>query len=176
LEQYREYLQLLARLQIDPRLRRKLDSSDLVQEVLIKAYQNLHQYRGQSSKEMQAWLRSILAQVLAEALRYYSRQKRDMDLEQSLEAGLHKSSAKLEILLTGTGTSPSEQAMLNEELPRLAGALGQLPEDQRLALELRYLQEFPVAVIAQEMGRSEASVAGLLRRGLQRLRSLLADG
>jgi RNA polymerase sigma-70 factor (ECF subfamily) len=50
-----------------------------------------------------------------------------------------------------------------------------LPDDQRLVLEMRYLQDCPVAAIAEHMGRTERSVAGLVRRGLQALRIMLAD-
>jgi RNA polymerase sigma-70 factor (ECF subfamily) len=49
LERYREYLQLLARLQLEPRFRRKLGASDIVQETLLKATRNLSQFRGASS-------------------------------------------------------------------------------------------------------------------------------
>jgi RNA polymerase sigma-70 factor (ECF subfamily) len=48
-----------------------------------------------------------------------------------------------------------------------------LPDDQRLAVELHHLRDTPVAEIAAHLGRTEASVAGLLRRGLQKLRELL---
>jgi RNA polymerase sigma-70 factor (ECF subfamily) len=50
-----------------------------------------------------------------------------------------------------------------------------LPEEQRQALEMRYLEGWPVAKIGKQMERSEASVTGLLRRGLKKLRELLAE-
>src|SRR3954451_5133519 len=59
LEHYRSYLDLLARLQLDARLRSKLSASDLVQQTLLKAHQSLDQFRGQSEEELAGWLRTI---------------------------------------------------------------------------------------------------------------------
>jgi hypothetical protein len=67
LEQYVDYLRLLARLQIDPRLHSRLDPSDIVQQTLLIAHEKLARFRGRSHGEMAAWLRAILATTLAEA-------------------------------------------------------------------------------------------------------------
>jgi RNA polymerase sigma-70 factor (ECF subfamily) len=175
LEHFREYLRLLARLQIDPRLRSKLDPSDVVQETLLIAYTKRDQFRGQTDAEMAAWLRQILANNLAQALRRFGRQQRDVALERSLEQAVEQSSAHLESWLADQHAAPAEQALRNEQLVHLAEALAQLPEDQRTALEMRHLQRYPVAKIGEEMGRSEAAVTGLLRRGLKRLKEILTE-
>ena len=49
----------------------------------------------------------------------------------------------------------------------------QLPDDQRRAVELHHLQGLPSAEIAVRLGRTEIAVAGLLRRGLKKLRQMI---
>lgn len=170
LEQYRDYLRLLARLQLDPRLQGKLDPSDVVQETLAKAQQHLAQFRGQSDAELAAWLRRILANTLIDVLRKFQRELR---LERSLLDALDESSAKLEGWLADPSLSPGDRALRSEQMLRLAQALARLPDDQREAIELRYLKEYTPAEVAGLLGRTDAAVAGLLRRGLQKLRELL---
>jgi RNA polymerase sigma-70 factor (ECF subfamily) len=173
LEDYREYLRLLARLQLGPRLRTQLDSSDLVQETLLKAHARRDQFRGTGEAERAAWLRAILAHTLTDAVRKLGREVGTGP--QSLEALVEESSARLEKLLVSDEPSPGSQLLRQEQLLRLADALAQLPEEQRTAVELRHLQGYSVPAISELTGRSTASVAGLLRRGLKRLRRVLEE-
>jgi RNA polymerase sigma-70 factor (ECF subfamily) len=177
LEPYREYLHLLARLRLAPWLQGKLDASDVVQETLLKAQQGQAQFRGQTQAEWTAFLRSVLANTLADAVRRFARDKRDAGLERSLEATFEDSSARWEAWLAADQTSPSGHAEREEILLRLAAAVAGLPEGQRVAVELRYLQDPPSSLgeIARHLGRSEKAIAGLLCRGLEHLRTLLRN-
>jgi RNA polymerase sigma-70 factor (ECF subfamily) len=175
LEQYRAYLRLLARLQLDPRLRRQLDPSDLVQQTLLEAYRSLAQFRGHGEAQIAAWLRQILAHQMAHALRDLTRARRDVNRERSLEDALADSSARLEAWLAAEQATPGEQAQQKEQVVRLAAALEQLVEAQQEAVVLHYWEGWTVAQIATHMGRSAPAVAGLLQRGLQALRHQLAE-
>ncbi len=170
LESFRNFLGLLARSRLDPRLRGKLDPNDLVQETLMKAVSARDRFRG-DDVQLAAWLRTILAHVLVDAARKYGGDRR----ERSLQAALEESSARLEAFLVADQTSPSERAERNERLLRLADAMARLPDDQRLAVELRHLRGLALAEIAAEMGRSVDSVVGLIHRGLRGLRGELAE-
>jgi RNA polymerase sigma-70 factor (ECF subfamily) len=175
LEQFRHYLTLLARMQIGARHRRRLSPSDVVNATLFAAYQKRDQFRGGSAVELAAWLRRILANNLADAFRGLHRDRRDIDREHSFEADLDQSCTRLEDWLIAMQTSPSAKLARSEQLLRLAWALGELPEDQREAVELHHLHGCSISEMAEQMGRTSPSIAGLLRRGLKRLRELLDE-
>jgi RNA polymerase sigma-70 factor (ECF subfamily) len=175
LERYREYLCLLARLHLDARLRPKLDPSDVVQQTLLEAHQKQQQFRGTTEAEQAAWLRRMLAHNLADAVRALGQAKRDVARERPLDAAVQRSSAQIQAWLLAEQSSPSEQAIKNEQLLRLAEALPQLPEGQREAVVLHHLQGQSLASIAAHLGRSESATAGLLHRGLKKLRELLHE-
>jgi RNA polymerase sigma-70 factor (ECF subfamily) len=175
-EPFRDYLRLLARAQLDARLAAKLDPSDIVQQTLLCACASRDRFERRSDAETAAWLRRILAHQLANAVRDLGRGRRDARREQSLEAALGASSARLAGILVGQISSPSQRADRNEQLLRLARALARLPPAQREAITLHYLQGGNLAEIAVRLDRTPAAVMGLLHRGLKGLRNILHDG
>jgi len=175
LESFRSYLLLLAAMQLEARPRSKIDPSDIVQQTLLEAHAKLDQFQGDDSA-LAAWLRQGLVNNLRDAWRALRREKRDIRREQSLEDQVAQSSARLEGMLVDAQSSPSQQAVRNEDLLRLANALQQLPEPQRQAIVLHHLQGFTLADTAQQMNRTDAAVAGLLHRGLKALRRLMNPG
>jgi RNA polymerase sigma-70 factor (ECF subfamily) len=175
LERFRPYLRVLARLHLEQRWARRLDPSDLVQQTLVRAVQAAEQFRGTSDAELAGWLRRILANTLENSLRDLHRDCRDVRRERSLEADLAASSVRLAGLVADPAAGPVEQLAHNERLLRLAAAVEELPADQREAIERHYLHGERLDAVAAALERSTAAAAGLIKRGMKRLRERLEE-
>lgn len=175
LEEYRHYLVLLARARLGPILRGRADPSDLVQQTLLVAHREAGQFRGSTAGELAGWLTRILDRQLNNQLRDHQRACRDVNREVSLEKAVAEGDARLAACLAGVQSSPSHQAMRNEQLLLLSRALTHLPEAQRQAIELRYLGDCSVNEIGEQMQRTPAAVASLLHRGLENLQRLMQE-
>jgi len=169
-EHQRAYLHLLARSQMRIGANQAVDASDIVQQTLLQAHQKRKQFRGQTEDEFRGWLRQILANVIADAFR-----KR---VPKAILDDLNKSAAQLNHFLQSQPTSPSQKVERGELLDQLVKALEDMPDDERTALELRHFEQPPWSLekIAKHLGRpTPKAVAGLLHRGLERLRAVLCD-
>ena len=175
LERFREFLTLLARMQLDPRLQAKVDLSGVVQQTLLEAYQAFDRFQAWDEVQKAAWLRKAMAHNLSDEVRKLRTAARDVARELPLEADLERSSGRLEAWLAANQTSPSMCAVRHEQLLQLAEALARLPQDQRTAVELHHLRGYAVTEVAGQMGRGEGAVGALLVRGLKRLRVLLHE-
>jgi RNA polymerase sigma-70 factor (ECF subfamily) len=176
LERYNGYLTLLARLQIDRRLRGKVDASDLVQETFLEAHRDFSQFRGTTPEEWAGWLRQILATNVANQVRrYLGTRARDVRLERRLAVELEASSQALDRGLAASQSTPSQQAARREQALLLAEALQQLPEGYREVIILRQLQGLSFPEVSRRMGRTLDSVKNLWARALARLSQLLGD-
>jgi RNA polymerase sigma-70 factor (ECF subfamily) len=176
LERYGSYLTLLARLQIDRRLRGKVDSSDLVQETFLEAHRDFAQFRGTTPEEWAAWLRQILATNVANQVRrYLGTRARDVRLERRLAVEMEVSSQALDRGLAASESTPSQQAARREQALLLAEALQQMPEAYREVIILRQLQGLSFPEVSRRMGRTLDSVKNLWARALARLSQLLGE-
>jgi RNA polymerase sigma-70 factor, ECF subfamily len=174
LERFRDFLALFARMQTDRRLQARIDLSGVVQQTLLEAFQAGAQLEGCTDAQKAAWLREALTHNLHDEVRKLHSAKRDVRREQPLEVSMQDSMARLEQLLPATFSTPSRQFAREEGLLRVAQALAQLPENQRQVIEEHHLRGRTLAEVAELLGTTKPAVAGLLHRGLKRLRELLA--
>jgi RNA polymerase sigma-70 factor (ECF subfamily) len=179
IERYRSYLALLARAHWPAALRARLDPSDLVQQTLLEAHRDRAAFRGESPAEMVGWLRQILGNRMAHALRDLRRQRRNPERERSLDApddGWDEETAvRLASRLAAPDPTPSQLAQDQERLVAVVRRMEKLPAAQQEVLVLRFWGGQTLADIAQHLKRSPPAVAALLYRGLQQLQQSLAE-
>jgi len=175
LEHYRNYLALLARIQIDCQLQGRVSPSDLVQETVIEAERQFDQFRGSGEAELIAWLRRVLATRVAQVYRRHSAQKRDYRIEQQVQTDIEKSNCHLGGAIDVRRASPSQAVARREEEVLLADAMGRLADDHREVILLRSMEDLPFEVVARRMGRSIPSVRSLWARALVKLRDALEN-
>jgi RNA polymerase sigma-70 factor, ECF subfamily len=176
LESYRSYMTVLTQMQISRRLQSKVDAADVVQEAFLSATRYFGQFRGDSEAEFLAWLRQVLASVLANLVRHYQGTKRrDVRLERRLIVELGQSSQALDRGLAASQSSPSHQAARREQSLILADALARLPPEWRDLLILRHLEGLTFPEVALRMGRTVDTVKKQWPKALAQLRILLGE-
>jgi RNA polymerase sigma-70 factor (ECF subfamily) len=175
---YRGFLLMLAHRYLSEQLRRRIDPADIVQVTFLEAKRDLHAFRGTTPAEFAGWLRGMLKNNVASALSHHvMTQKRSTKKEVHAGGDGDTSSRENWIQqLPGGKTSPSGIAVRQEAVIEMMNALHELPEMQAEAIRLRYMEGLALKEIVERMGKSETAVAGLLKRGLQKLRVLLDTG
>ena len=166
---------MLARTQMRQAYQARVGASDMVQQAMLEAVQGLDGFRGQTEAEFRGWLRQILARHLCHLDRDLHRDKRDIRREQSIEQKLAQSSMRLEGLLAGEGPTPSQDVALGENVLKVADAVERLPESQREAVRLHYLEGMKLSEVAQQLDKTTGAIAGLLHRGMKALRQQLEE-
>lgn len=168
LESFRPYIRAIVQPFCDRRLQARVDDSDLIQDALLEAHRCFAGFRGTTVAELAVWLRQIVIRSAGATLReFVATAKRDPTREQPVNdlAGL-----------AGDASTPSAQAIRNEQTARMAEALVRLPPDMQRVVVARHVDGLAHAQIAELLGRSEAAVRVLYVRALARLRELCADG
>jgi RNA polymerase sigma-70 factor (subfamily 1) len=169
-ENYRDYLCLMARIQLRYTPSAKVDASDVVNDALLRAVSKRQQFDGKTEGQWRSWLRQILRHAITDAFR---------DLPPGeIVVRLDNSDSRLQGFVPLVNSTPSGKCRAEELIARLTKALANLPDDERSALEMRYYQQpsLKLEEIAQLLGRpTSKSVSGLLARGLMRLREQLAE-
>lgn len=171
LEHYRPYLVVVARRALPKSLQSRLEPEEIVQEAYIKAQKAIENFKGTVEPEFSTWVTQIVRNAVRDTVRHHTRDKRDLDRERPMNKNGEAESAMLSWIQPAANTpTPSVFAMQGEVALRLAHVMATLPEDQRMAIQLRFLEGRKIADIAVEMDRSPDAIAGLLRRGIKHLR------
>ncbi|MCO6042712.1 RNA polymerase sigma factor [Aeoliella sp. ICT_H6.2] len=171
LNQYRDYLALLGRLQLDPMLQAKVDVSGVVQATMLEACES--DWASLEELDKLPWLRRVFSNNLLDEIRKFRTEARDVRRERRLSHRVDQSASRLQMWLKSENPSPSHRAVQAEDELQLVGALASLPDAQREAIELHHLKGLPLEEVSRIMQRTKGSVAALIFRGTTRLRQIM---
>ncbi len=179
LQWYASYLTILATTQLDRRLRRRVNPSDLVQETMLAAHRDFAAFRGASQPEMLGWLRKILINTMHRTFATHVKAgKRDIRREVSIDrisSQMEESACNLASILPGKAASPSEPMRSRERAVDLANQLNKLPSQYRDVIVFRVLQGLSFDEIAHRMDRSSGAVRMLWLRALDQFKLTYED-
>lgn len=163
-----------AKLADSPRIRSQ--EEDVLQETYIKACKEFCQLRIDNFHGLTAWIKAIALNHIRDIARKANAQKRGGDrkrIELDREAYNSRTIDLIqEISDSGIGT-PSAHMARREAIDAMRIALGQLPDDQRLAMQYHYFQKLTLNETALRMERTSDSVRGLIQRAKKALREAL---
>ncbi len=176
LVRHRKRLVKMVAVRLDRGVAARLDPSDVVQEALVEAAQQLDEFLRSRPLPYYAWLRQFAWERLVKLHRHHIRsKKRSVTREEPWSMPLPDNSVLCLARLAAGGASPSQALIRNELRQRLRAALEGLAPHDREILVMRNLEQLPIAEIAEILGLTEGAVKVRHLRALRRLRSILGE-
>jgi len=176
LSEYREPLRRVIDLRLDPALARRVDASDIVQDVLFEANTRLVDYLRTPNMPFHLWLRHLAQDRIIDTHRQHRlAQRRSIDREQAIArpAWAEESSVQLAAQLIAPGHSP-ESVVIHQELQRkLDGAILELEDGDRDIIQMRHHEQLSNQEVAAVLKLTEAAASMRYLRAIRKLRAIL---
>lgn len=176
LDRHRESLRRMVRMRLDQKVQRRVDVSDIVQEVLVEANRRLQEYLRNPTLAFHLWLRQIAKDRIIDAhRRHRGSAKRSVDREQRLAApgGMDRSTLDLVVQLCDRELTPAAAATQQELARRVEQAIGQLEETDCEVIVMRHYEQLSNQEVAQALNLTEPAASMRYLRAVRRLRTLL---
>ncbi len=174
--EHREALRRAVAVRLDPALARRVDASDVVQDVLIEAHRRLKDYLKNPTMPFGLWLRQLAKDRMIDAHRFHRQaQRRSMDREQPAQAAPWSDASSVQLLaaLIDSEKTPGSMAVQHELERKLHDALHTLDETDREIILLRHQEQMSNQDAASELGLTDAAASMRYLRALRRLRATL---
>ena len=178
LGRHRAALRRMIQMRLDNRVTRRVDVSDVLQDVLIEASRRLQTYLDNPPMAFHLWIRQIARDRIIDAHRRHAvSAKRSVEREMSLNAPakLDNSSIELAGQLCDHELTPAEAATQREIAMQLETAIHQLRDQDREIIWMRHYEQLSNLEIAQSLGLTEPATSMRYLRALRRLRELLSS-
>jgi len=175
LDRHRDALRHMIQLRMDQQLRRRLDASDIVQDVLIEANRRLAKYLENPSMPFHLWLRHMAKDHMIDAhRRHRTAARRSTDREQPLDIPRYdQSTLNLAVQLIDREPTPAAAATWHELERRFSSAVDELDEQDREVVLMRHFEQLSNSEVAESLGLTAQAASMRYLRAMRRLRSLL---
>lgn len=160
-EQCGERLLSLIRLRMGPKLRSRMESEDLLNATLLRAFRNFDSLEARNTPSLMAWLGRIAESEIRDQADRLNAQRRDAAKEVALDTGMGELAARLR--------SQTSRLVLSESRARLERAIAQLPDEYREIVLLRHYEELGFKEIGTRLDKSPDACRMLLARAMTAL-------
>jgi RNA polymerase sigma-70 factor (ECF subfamily) len=178
MDRHRDALRHLIRMRLDQKIQRRLDVSDVVQDVLVEANRRLQTYIANPVMPFRLWLRQIAKDRIIDAhRRHRGSARRSVDREQVklTQQGYDKSSIQLAALLNDSQLTPAAQALQKEMARRVEKAILQLEERDCEIIVMRHYEHLTNQEVATALELTEPAASMRYLRALRRLKLALQE-
>jgi RNA polymerase sigma-70 factor (ECF subfamily) len=163
-------IELTIRQNLGADLAAKLEVQDLIQEVLVAAYQEIGRFSPSDAGSFRAWLKRIATNRVIDAARKFGRIKRGGQVKQlDIHRFTTESLDNVWDWVFAESNPPDRPARRAEAREAVQVSMARLPEDQRQAVIAFYFEHQDTQQISDRMGRSPGAVRELLRRARSNL-------
>jgi RNA polymerase sigma-70 factor (ECF subfamily) len=178
MERHRDSLRRMVQLRLDQKIQRRIDVSDVVQDVLVEANRRLQDYLANPVMGFHLWLRQIAQDRIIDAhRRHRASAKRSVDRERPLAvpaAGDH-STMELAAQLAGHEVTPGTAAMQAEMAKLVEAAIAKLPDQDCEIIIMRHYEQLSNQEIAQALSLTEPAASMRYLRAIRRLKELMVE-
>jgi len=177
LDRHRKGIRRLVELRLDRKVQRRVDVSDVVQEVLVEAIGRLDKYLDDPVMAFHLWLRQIAWDHIIDTYRRHRViAKLNMDREQPIAGGtgaVDESSVDLAIQLCDPALTPAAVATQREIAARVEAAIDRLDDADREVILMRHYEHLSNLEIAEVLGLNAPAASMRYLRAVRRLRTVL---
>jgi RNA polymerase sigma-70 factor (ECF subfamily) len=178
LNRHRDALRRLVQMRLDKKIQRRVDVSDIVQDVLLEANRRLSTYLEEPKMPFHLWLRHMARDRIIDAhRRHRASAKRSVDREKPLASpsNVDRSTMELAAQLCDPNMTPAAAATMRELARRFEAAIDELEERDREVLMMRHFEHLTNQEVAQALSLTEPAASMRYLRALRRLRALIGE-
>lgn len=179
IERHRTAVRRMVQMRLDQALSRRVDASDIVQDVMFEASRRMDDYIANPGMPFHLWLRQLAKdRIIDMHRRHRTAQRRSIDREQPVASlgNDDRSAADLATLLKDSELTPAAATLRREMEERFLLALNELNEDDRELIVMRHFEHLGNSEVAEALGLSPPAAGMRYLRAIRRLRAALGAG